>query len=185
MLNDAREYKIKSQTMLACSIERLPSQSNILLLIRRSVYTLTLWDTNDQSFSQLDNFKLAERKWTEDKSTLCTFWSLVKKLVSYFASIKGIWQKILIMKIYTADDNTLFVTESWEENNDQFSEHFWYSYRPDSAGNGVLRLSDLKIFWVGGGGCGWVGIPPDPPKGSSPSALAKVYRTIKSCPTSV
>ena len=32
---------------------------------------------------------------------------------------------------------------------------------PDSAGNGVLRLSDLKIFWGGGRG-----MPPDPPRGS-------------------
>ena len=59
--------------MLACSIEGLSSfqafpNKNILLLIRRSIYIMTLWDTNDRSFSQRANCKFTERKCTEDKT---------------------------------------------------------------------------------------------------------------------
>ena len=44
---------------------------------------------------------------------------------------------------------TLFFCQVKKENDKQFSEPFWHSFRPESAGNGILRLSDLKIFWGG------------------------------------
>ena len=49
-------------------------------------------------------------------------------------------------------------------------------YQPESARNGVLRLSDFKIFWGS--------MPPDPLP-TTPSALAKVRPTVKVLPISV
>ena len=46
---------------------------------------------------------------------------------------------------YTADDNTLFVKVKKKIIN--FRNLFKKSYRPESGGNVVLGLSDLKIFW--------------------------------------
>ena len=80
---------------------------------------------------------------------------LRKKLVSYFASIKRgvtiISNYENILQLMTTR-NALFVKVKKKitinfENNDQFSEPFWHSYRPESAGKSVSRLSDLKIFW--------------------------------------
>ena len=68
--------------------------------------------------------------------------------VHFWSFVRGV--TIIInyenMLCYTADDNALFVKL---RKKNQLKKPFRHSYRPESAGNVVLRLSDLKIFWVG------------------------------------
>ena len=90
------------------------------------------------------------------------FLVLRKKLVSYFASIKRgvttIFNYQNILQLMTTRNSLLSKLRRKKminfESNDQFSEPFWHSYRPESAGNSVSRLLDLKIFWES--------MPPDP-----------------------
>ena len=67
-------------------------------------------------------------------------------LLSCFASNKRDVTIIINYENILQLMTTLFLSVKAIKNNHQFSEPFWHSYWLESAGNGVLRLSDLKIF---------------------------------------
>ena len=100
----AKNYKIKSHNKAVLFDRRafqlsIISKSNILLQICRSIYTLTLWDTNDQFCSQRADCKFAERKWTEDKTTLRTFCSFVSNYTVFLGvQVEFLRPKIAVKK---------------------------------------------------------------------------------------